>query len=546
VPETPGRISALTVPETDASDVLVGGQRGAERGWATGWLSSDRVVVAGLTALALLLRVPNLGRAYWIDETISVGIASHRLGQIPGLLRHDGSPPLWYYLLHWWIEAFGTSPDATHTLSLIVSLAAVPAGYWAGRELFDRRAGIAAAALMATNPYLNWYSTETRMYTLVILISIFACAFAWRAASDRRPLDAVAASVAFAALIYTHYWGLYLAAATGGVLVVVAWRRSDRQLARWTFGCGAAVVVLLAPWLPSFLYQASNTGDPWAVPPGIGDFFADPSTAIGGTAGILIAPLLVFGSWWCWRLVKPSAQVQSRLLALVALTATAGGFLASEWKPSWTVRYLAVIVAPYLLAAAGALAGSARGKAVLWAACGSLAVWSVIGTLIPNPNNTYAKDNMAAIAKAVASRLAPGDVVISTQTEQLPVAHFYLPAGMTYLNPMGPVSDPSVVDWVHIVARLTVAQPCEAIGPTLDSLPVGADVLLLNPARKLGASGSAWAQAVAHQEQAVTAFVAADPALSEVATYAENLHPQPYAPVRGTLFEKTSNKLSCS
>ncbi len=542
MPETPGRITATTVPDTDGSGMEVVGARG----WAPGWLSGDRVVVAGLTILAFVLRVPNLGRAYWIDETISVGIASHRLGQIPGLLRHDGSPPLWYFVLHFWIDVFGTSPDATHSLSLIVSLAAVPAGYWAGRELFDRRAGIAAAALMATNPYLNWYSTETRMYTLVILVSIFACTFAWKAARDRRAFDAGAASVAFAALVYTHYWGLYLAAATAGILVVLAWRRADRQLAQWTIGSGVVAVVLLAPWVPSFLYQTSNTGDPWAVPPGVGDFFADPSTAIGGTAGILIAPLLVFGSWWCWRQVSLSAQSQSRLLALVALTATAGGFLASEWKPSWTVRYLAVIVAPYLLAAAGALASSARGKAVLWAACGSLAVWSLIGTLLPDPNNTYAKDNMAAIAKAVAPRLAPGDVVISTQTEQLPVAHFYLPPGMTYLNPTGPVSDPSVVDWVHIVARLDAAQPCEAIGPTLDSLPVGGEVLLLNPARKLGASGSAWARAVAHQEQAVNAFVTSDPALSEVATYAENLHPRPYAPVDGVLFEKTSNKASCS
>src|SRR5271165_5228303 len=65
----------------------------------------NAVVVGALVVLAALLRLPNLARAYWVDEGISVGIASHHLSQIPGLLRHDGSPPLFYVLLHFWVRA---------------------------------------------------------------------------------------------------------------------------------------------------------------------------------------------------------------------------------------------------------------------------------------------------------------------------------------------------------------------------------------------------------------------------------------------------------
>src|SRR5205807_1291155 len=124
-----------------------GSLRTAARARPTAWLlGRDRTVVAALVVLAFLLRAPNLGRAYWIDEGISVGIASHPLRQIPGLLRLDGSPPLFYITLHLWMQAFGTSPAGTHLLLLLVSLVAVPVGYWAGCELFDRRAGLAAAA----------------------------------------------------------------------------------------------------------------------------------------------------------------------------------------------------------------------------------------------------------------------------------------------------------------------------------------------------------------------------------------------------------------
>ena len=72
---------------------------------------------------------------YWLDEGISVGIASHPLSAIPELLRHDGSPPLYYALLHLWTSVFGTSEAATHLLSVAFALGAAPVAFWAGSEL---------------------------------------------------------------------------------------------------------------------------------------------------------------------------------------------------------------------------------------------------------------------------------------------------------------------------------------------------------------------------------------------------------------------------
>jgi hypothetical protein len=51
-------------------------------------------VVLAAVGATLLLRTGILHSGYWIDEAITVGIASHGAGEIPGLLRLDGSPPL--------------------------------------------------------------------------------------------------------------------------------------------------------------------------------------------------------------------------------------------------------------------------------------------------------------------------------------------------------------------------------------------------------------------------------------------------------------------
>src|SRR5919201_2115417 len=114
---------------------------------------SGRTIVVAVTLLALIavaavLRLRALSAPYWIDEGISVGISSHPLSAIPGVLREDGSPPLYYMLLHVWMALFGTAPSATHALSAAIAIACVPAAWWAVAP-FGTWAGLVAAGLMA-------------------------------------------------------------------------------------------------------------------------------------------------------------------------------------------------------------------------------------------------------------------------------------------------------------------------------------------------------------------------------------------------------------
>src|ERR1044072_8451241 len=79
---------------------------------------SARVVVplglGLLLAVSLLLRTRQLDVGYWIDEGLSVGIADRPLTDIPGVLRVDGSPPLYYVLLSLWMDVFGRSEGSGH------------------------------------------------------------------------------------------------------------------------------------------------------------------------------------------------------------------------------------------------------------------------------------------------------------------------------------------------------------------------------------------------------------------------------------------------
>src|SRR5579884_3884032 len=159
-----------------------------------------------LMIISALIRTRYISGQFWMDEAITTGIASHPLSQIPGLLRHDGSPPLFYFLLHFWILSFGGSETATHALSLLFGLLTIPVGYWAAASLFGRRAGIMAAVLFAFSAWLTEYAMETRMYELMGLLGIIGTAAFIHGFVHRRRRWVIVFSVTEALMLYTHAW----------------------------------------------------------------------------------------------------------------------------------------------------------------------------------------------------------------------------------------------------------------------------------------------------------------------------------------------------
>ena len=188
-------------------------------------LASARIVVPVglglLMVLSLMLKDAELNVGYWVDEGLSVGIADRPLLDIPGILRQDGSPPLYYMLLNVWLGLAGSDERATHTLSLLFALAAVPVAFWGAGLVFGRRAAWIAAVLTVFNPFLSQYAQETRMYSLVVLLSMLATSLFLRTyTGDERPARRwpVLFALALATTLYTHNWALFLGMAMG-----IAW-----------------------------------------------------------------------------------------------------------------------------------------------------------------------------------------------------------------------------------------------------------------------------------------------------------------------------------
>jgi mannosyltransferase len=430
--------------------------------------------------VSVLLRIQELGIGFWIDEGISVGIADRPLVRIPGVLREDGSPPLYYLLLHGWIQVFGTSEGAVRALSLVFATLAVPAAWWAGRVLFGARAGWMAAVLAATNPFLTTYAQEARMYALMALLGVLACGCLGRVlapgvtARERRPW-ALGAAVALAAMLYTHNWALFFGAAWGGAwLVLLARARGDERRALLQGGLIAfgGAIVLWLPWVPTVLYQVAHTGAPWSQAPDVGALLGVPGKVLGTmaqgvlalTAGAGVAALLQ-------RREGEKARTALVLLAVGVVTVLLA-WLASQASPAWAARYLAVGVGPFVLAAAAGLAYAGR------LGIAGLIIVTAMGLGNGAPSE---KSNVKDVAEAVAPSLRRGDVVVVTQPEQVPVLHYYLPRGLRFATLTGPVGDVGVTDWRDGVQRLRASSAARDLQPLMDRLAPGRRLALVEP-----------------------------------------------------------------
>lgn len=346
-------------------------------------------IVAGLTVLAAGLRFATLGlQAYHHDEIVTASrvLRSDFWHAMDAVGFSESAPPLYYALAWPWTQVTGTGEYGLRSLSALAGVATVPVAYLIGAELRDRRAGIAAAALVAVNPMLLWYSQEARAYALLALLTSLSLLYFLRALGP--PRRGPAGSYApYASSIHggsrnLTLWGLFsgLAVATHyfavfPILAEAVWllRRRGREVWRGLL-VFAAFAALLAPLA---IHQASLNHAEWIgnhslghrlwevgvvfTVGEIGDIVASPERPY--LALVPVAALIALLALLVARGAPPERRAGGRALAIAAATIAVplAVALLVPSKDYVLARNLLPALVP-LLAAAGLAATLSTGR----------------------------------------------------------------------------------------------------------------------------------------------------------------------------------------
>ncbi|MFZ0814925.1 MAG: glycosyltransferase family 39 protein [Candidatus Sulfotelmatobacter sp.] len=404
----------------------------------TVWRRVSLFTLALLATAAAVLRFLFLTRKpFWFDECFSAEVSRLNCGDFWRLMWwREANMSLYYVLLRGWLH-FGFNPFFIRSFSVALSLLALPAIYWLGCELFDRRVALIAVALLSFNAYHIRYAQEARGYSLLVLLTMLSSGFF--VAMLRKPSrpNRLCYGLASVLAVYAHLYALLLVAAQW--VSVRGWRRNQKPHMR-DFGSQASTSAVLLrdsmprSWLrktwgwigiavlPLLVFAAKTGAGPirWITRPGLRDMleFAE---HMAGNAGLPLLLLYVAACMaaivpqgkmtWLFRPVASDLWVQQFLLIwlLFPIVLT---LLLSSARPIFLGRYFIFCLPPLVILAAAGLA-RLRSTWLLALGLAAMLLLSMQGTLRYYDHDfDLERDGSGAATDYILTHARPGDAIL--------------------------------------------------------------------------------------------------------------------------------------
>jgi mannosyltransferase len=395
-------------------------------------------IVAGLTVLAAALRFATLGvQSYHHDEIVTASrILREGFGHaMDKVWTGESTPPIYYALAWVWTQLTGTGEFGLRSLSAVAGVLTVPVAYRIGIELRGRRAGLWAAALVAVNPMMLWYSQEARAYALVALFGALSILYWLRAERGGARHDFVWWGIWSGLALGTHYFVAFPVAAEAVMLLRRKGLRASLVGIAIVAGCAIAVAPVAihqtslghAEWIGSFTlghrlaetaatFVTGETGDIIARPERFWLAIAPLALSLGGLA------LLLRRGAGRERL----AAARPLLLVAAAIGIPVAIALVDSSKNFVLARNLIPALVP-LLAAIG-IAVSSPASRRLGAVVGALLFAYSLGfCIVASTDEQFQRPNWSAVAERIGEPHGPRATVTWTLGEA--PLRYYLSTG---------------------------------------------------------------------------------------------------------------------
>ncbi|MSO96172.1 MAG: hypothetical protein EXQ81_10360 [Thermoleophilia bacterium] len=209
--------------------------------------SSVGRAAVGVGILSLVLGAITLGtKALWYDEAFNaVRIDGSWRDLVHAVGATEMSQGVYMAGLKAWATVTPNSEAWLRFPSIVFAALAAALLVPLGTRLFDRRTGIIAGVLLATNAFVIRHAQEARTYALVTLAVVVASILFVKALDDPRRRNWLLYAVAAAAAVYCHFYAGFVVVAHLATIPFAPIRPPWRRVAE----AGALFVVLISPVL---------------------------------------------------------------------------------------------------------------------------------------------------------------------------------------------------------------------------------------------------------------------------------------------------------
>ncbi len=399
--------------------------------------SGDPVVVGlvHLLSFGIVLlgaRAEFLRNSIRLDEAQSLWQTNHSYESLLQIVARDVHVPLYHVLLRTWRLVLGPDVETARLLSLVFLLAAVPVFYLVARKVLSTPWALFALVVFSCSPFLQWYGSEARMYSMLVLVTLVSQYFFLTVVTTGRTGAWIGYAATAVVGIYTHYFFAFVLVAQG-IYVLLMWRRLPRTAIVKLAGVAGLVGAAYLPW---FLYFRANGSASETRPnlpePSSVDFSNVYSQFLFGFQSDTINTILV--SAWPLLVLAALASVRvgvrldraTAYLIVAAFVPVTMAFVVSHLvTPFFLSRYMIAALPALLLLLMRFISGLTRPVARVLAA--ALLGVTVLGTVVQaaNPETPVDEDYRTA-AQLVEDGATPQDVVVLSSTFTVyPFEYYY-------------------------------------------------------------------------------------------------------------------------
>lgn len=296
--------------------------------------------------LGTVLRLINLNQSLWLDEAIGAMVVKN-IGYLDILTKFsiaDNHPPFYYLLLKFWTNIFGYSEISLRMPSVLFGIGIIYLVYKITKNKFT-------AILLATSPFLIYYSQEARMY----MMAAFFATFAVYAFLNKR---FVLFSIAISILAFTDYVPIFL------LPIFIIYSIYKKQDVTKTILAYIPLGVIGLFWLPFFLKQMEGgrqlllTFPDWKMVAGGATFQQLANLWSKFTLGrislynkwLYVFMVAVFSIPFIYSLLGSFKNKKNLIIWMWLIIPTSLCFIFSFWTPAFIYfRFVFVIPAFYIL-----------------------------------------------------------------------------------------------------------------------------------------------------------------------------------------------------
>ncbi|MES2985549.1 MAG: glycosyltransferase family 39 protein [Patescibacteria group bacterium] len=291
-----------------------------------------------------------MGKSLRLDEAQSLFQTNGTFLGTIRIIAGDIHLPVYFISLQVWQSLFGDSLLAIRSLSLVFLLCSLPFIYLLGKETYGKKVGMITVMLCALSPFLQWFGAETRMYTVLFLITILNQLFFVRLwnNSEKRSWFLYALTVIIG--VYTHFFFALLLIAQALFFLMNRDLFPEGSFKKFIFTASGALTTLGLWFVVRHIVGSTNSAPNLTAPTSIDIFNLFSNFMIGfqsdtvNTFFLALWPIVVlFGFTFLTK--KHTVLPQTKYFLITFFVPATLAFVVSiTFKPLFLSRYLIIIL----------------------------------------------------------------------------------------------------------------------------------------------------------------------------------------------------------